>query len=107
VSFFSQYFRGDSYFFDGEFSLEEPAPDYFHNIHRMANRLSPSLDGQSVLAAVEMHHNSSRIRHQRLFADKHGVWRNLATRSLHQGPAFPSFWSLSRSLLCVFCLFCL
>src|SRR5207245_8845911 len=88
VSFFSQYFRGDSYFFDGEFSLEEPAPDHFHNIHRMANRLAPSLDGESVLAAVEMHHKSSSIRHQRLLPDKHGTRRNLTPRPLSTWPLF-------------------
>src|SRR5205823_12840725 len=106
VSFLTKHFRGDPDIFDREFSLEEPAPDHFHNIHRVANRLPPSLDCESVLAAVEMHHNSSSIRHQRLLPNKHGIWRNLATRSLHAWSLFPSFWSLFRSLLWVFCSLC-
>src|SRR5437016_1862305 len=67
----------------------------------MANRLSPSLDGECVLAAVEMHHNSSRIGHQRLLPDKHGIRRNLAPRPLDT-------WSLfTRSLLAPLCsVFC-
>jgi len=52
----------------------------------VAYRLSPSLHGESALAAVEMHHDSGRIGHQRLFADKHSIrryWpRGLSTRGL-------------------------
>src|SRR5437667_1788532 len=109
VSFFSQYFRGDSYFFNGEFSLEEPAPDNLHNIHRMTNRLAPSLDRESVLAAVEVHHDSSRIRHQRLLPDKHGIRRNLAPRPLYTWPLYtwPLFaWSLFTSFRSLFCSLC-
>src|SRR6267378_6455654 len=107
VSFLSQDFRGDSDFFDGEFSLEEPAPDDFDNIYRVADRLSPSLDGESVLAAVEVHHDSSRIGHQRLLADKHGIRWDLAARPFYAWPLFASFWSvLHSSFWDVFCSLC-
>src|SRR5713226_3389851 len=67
----------------------------------MADRLSPSLNRESVLAAVEMHHDSSRIGHQRLLADKHGIRRNLAPRPLYARSLF------TRSLLASFCsVFC-
>src|SRR5437867_1388679 len=93
ISFLSQNFRGDPDIFNREFSLEEPAPDHFHNIHRMANRLSPSLDRENVLATVEMHHNSSRIRHQRLLPNKHGIQRNPATRPLDPRSVLAALWS--------------
>src|SRR6266581_9735334 len=98
VSLFSQNFRGDPDIFNREFSLEEPAPDHFHNIHRVADRLSPSLDRQSVLATVEVHHNRSRIRHQRLLPNKHGIWRNLAPRPLYTRSLLASLWSVLHSL---------
>src|SRR5260370_36987970 len=67
----------------------------------MADRLSPSLHGESVLAAVEMHHNGSRIGHQWLLAHKHCIRWNLASRPLYA-------WSFfTRSLLASFCsVFC-
>src|SRR5438552_10877246 len=70
----------------------------------MANRLAPSLDGESVLAAVEMHHNSSSIRHQRLLPDKHGIRWNLAPRPLYTWPLFA--WSLFTSFRSLFCSLC-
>src|SRR5439155_3110961 len=67
----------------------------------MANRLAPSLDGESVLATVEMHHNSSSIRHQRLLSDKHGIRWNLATWPLCARSLCAMFWSGFCSLCSV------
>src|SRR2546428_8996229 len=53
-----------------------------------------------------MHHNSSRIGHQRLFADKHGIWRNLATRPLYARSLLASFWSGFCSLCSLFGSLC-
>src|SRR5258708_38381870 len=70
----------------------------------MTNGLSPSLDRQSVLAAVEVHHDRGRIGHQRLFADKHGIRRYLAPRPFYAWSLFASFWSaLHSSFWGVFC----
>src|SRR5437867_871549 len=80
LAFLTQDLGADSDFFDAQLALEKPAPDHFAHVHGMADRLSPGLHRQMVLASVEVHHYRRGIGHQRFLTNKHSIGWYVATR---------------------------